>query len=659
MTGPHGSGPTDYWRAACLLSFSHAAGLAWPPPGEPQRSQAAGHWGCNPGIAWVAGHLAAASAEEFLLIVGTGHASSFVFAQQALRSPATPDAISRATRRYGQAGGEPTEIMGIPEVPYVGGELGPALGVGQGIASSSPGLRVVTVIGDGECETPVALAALAHYDVLAMPPQACWLPVINVNGARMGSSARFSPERLRRLLEGMGYTVLCSGPRTDEAQDAASRAWELALSGAPTVWLSVSEKGWPAPEQLGDHAFRGPHAHKPGSLQLSDARVRSDIERWLGRLNDPPVIGADGAVSPIVRRLASRIRLHLPTANRVPSRAGDGTGWTARGNDSPMAAVDQVLAGRSVRVFSPDEAASNRLDQCLAAGLVTEVLAEELCSAWTWGSTEAGVPSALVTYEAFAPLVSTQLSQYLKLITSRPRAGRPSLTVVLTSLGWGNSPTHQNTDLVAGLLARAADCPVRVVFPISAESARQRMEQLLDCRDALGVLSCSKQPLLDLPDPGGAAVGIRMKGAAKDDATIIAVGDIAVTEAVSAMTLAAEYHIRIGLVALVEPGKLDLASVQRACPADIPSVAASWVASHFLAPIYWSVRPAPTTHTGYRERWRATSWETLAVNGLTRWSLLRELRAAGCPLPPELDRAADSEPVHTSPAALAIEVRSL
>jgi hypothetical protein len=185
------------------------------------------------------------------------------------------------------------------------------------------------------------------------------------------------------------------------------------------------------------------------------------------------------------------------------------------------------------------------------------------------------------------------------------------------------------------------------------------MNELLDDRDVLAVVSCSKQSLLDLEDPGGAAVGIRMKGANEDDATTLAVGDVAVAEAAAAMALAAEYGIRIGLVALVEPGRLDLASVRRACPPDRPSVAVSWVASHFLAPVYWAVRQAPSTHLGYRERWRPTAWETLAANELTRWSLLRELRAAGCPLPAELDRPAGSEPLEPSSARPAYEVRRL
>jgi xylulose-5-phosphate/fructose-6-phosphate phosphoketolase len=659
---PPGSAAEDYWRAACLLSFSHAVGLEWPPPGTPQRSRAAGHWGCNPGIAWAAGHLAEASPGDFLLLVGTGHASSYVFAQEALRSAAPPAAISAASRDYGQPGGEPTELIGIPHVPYNGGELGPALGVGQGIAAAVPGLRVAVVIGDGECETPAALAALAHHDVLAPAPGAAFLPVINVNGARMGGAARFSPGRLRALLEALGYAVVSSGADAGEAAGAAARAWELAESEIPAVWLSVTQKGWPAPETLGERPFRGHHAHKPGGLDLADPALAARIGKWLSALNDPPVVGPDGTVPPAVRKLASRIRLDLPAAApqpAAPPRPGPGDG---AGDRSPIAAVDRVLAGRLVRVLSPDEGSSNRLRECLAAGIVTEVLAEELCSAWAWGCTEGGAPAALVSYEAFAPLVASQLAQYLKLISARPPAGRPPLAVVLTSLGWANSPTHQNTDLVAGLLARSADCRVRVVFPIGASSAGQRLQELLDDRDILAALTCSKQPLADLPDPGGAAVGIRMPGAAADDATIVAVGDVAVTEAVAAMALAAAAGTRIGIVALIEPGRLDLrpgSPVRQACPAGLPAVCASWTAAHHLAAVYGGVRPGAAACYGYRERWGATAWETLAANGLTRWSLLHGLRTAGCALPDDLGRPAGTQPGPLDPAGVTCEVRRL
>lgn len=196
------------------------------------------------------------------------------------------------------------------------------------------------------------------------------------------------------------------------------------------------------------------------------------------------------------------------------------------------------------------------------------------------------------------------------------------------------------------------------MFPIGAASARGRLSELLAARDILAAVTCSKQPLLDLPDPGGAALSIRMTGATDNDATIIAVGDVAVTEAVAAMAMAAARGVRVGIVVLVEPGRL-ATDVQRACRADLPSVCVSWVAAHHLAPVYWKVRPVPTAHLGYRERWGPTAWETLAANRLTRWSLLSALRAAGCALPSELDRPAGAQPEPLDLAALRYEVRRL
>ncbi|MEV6930148.1 hypothetical protein AB0M46_37475 [Dactylosporangium sp. NPDC051485] len=658
----------DYWRAVCLLAFSHATGLSWPPPGEPLRSRAAGHWGCNPGIAWAAAHLAQEGGDEgFLLVVGTGHAGGFTFAHQAVRAGHDPAAIGAAIRRYGAPGGDPSEAVGEPDVPYLGGELGPALGVGQGIAAGRPGLRVAVVIGDGECETPAALAAFAHHDVLPPARGSCWLPVVNVNGARMGSTARFSPQRLQRVLAGMGHHVLVSGDRGDEAAEAARQAWDRAASGEPVVWLSVTEKGWPAPAELGGRPFSGHHAHKPAGLDLADPVLLGDVRRWLGSLNDPPVVDGAGAAGASVRGLAQRIRTHLPAAgdpgpvrarSEVARRPAAGSAAAAM----PMGEVDRVLVEREVRVLSPDEGASNRLDRCLAAGLVTEVLAEELCSAWAWGLTEAGTPAAVVSYEAFAPLLATQLAQYLKVLTARPPAGRPPLTVVLTSLGWGNSPTHQNTDLAGVLLARAGHCPVRMVFPIGAASARARLDDLLDQRDVVAALSCSKQPLPNLPDPGGQAVLLGSPGAAGFDATIVTVGDVAAAEAVTAAHLAGAHGVRIGVVALVEPGRLDggtIGAVRAISPPSVPAVCASWVAAHHLAAAYAAVRPGPARLLGYRERWGATAWDTLSANGLTRWSLLRELHDAGLELPADLLRPAGADPGPALPADLSIETRRL
>lgn len=81
-----------------------------------------------------------------------------------LGSPAPVGVQSRSatSRRYGQPGDEPTELLGFPGVRFASGDLGPGLAVAQGLAAASPERLVVVVIRDGECETPAPRRRFAH-----------------------------------------------------------------------------------------------------------------------------------------------------------------------------------------------------------------------------------------------------------------------------------------------------------------------------------------------------------------------------------------------------------------------------------------------------------------------------------------------------------------
>lgn len=632
-----------YWRAVCALALSHLLGASWPPPGERQRRRVVGHWGCNPGIAWATGHLAATwpGAEPFRLVVGTGHASSFLFAHGALRDRADAATVSAGTARYGMPGGDPSELLTLPGLPYSGGELGPALGVSQGLAAHTPdGGAVVCVIGDGECETPAALAALAHADVLLPPGRGGWLPVVNANGARMGGPSRFGEGALTGLLRGFGYEVLRSGTDPAEASAAAGAALRACLAGRRVAWLSVTDKGWPAPEVLGGAPYRGHRAHKVPSWVREAERGDEALAGWFAAVDPGDLLGPDGAFAPDVVALARRAELRapdlpageraVPAAFPVPggepaadgSGSGAGAAWRA-----PVSGADETLARLGVVVHSPDEASSNGLRACLDAGLVTEVLAEEVCAAWTWGAVEAGRPAAFVTYEAFAPLAGSLVAQYGKLTAARPDRGTPPLLVVATSLGWANAPTHQNTDLTGTLLARPG---TPVVYPVGAASAAGRLAALATGHhDGAALLLCSKQRLPDLPDPGGDALLYRLAGAAEPAAYLVAVGDVCVTEAVAAAALAAGEGVPVGVVAVVAAHRAAgaLAALRGAC-AGRPVLGAACCAARYVEPALWAGLDRIFPVHGYAERWAPTAWETLRANGLDRLSLLAGLGIA-------------------------------
>lgn len=598
-----------------------------------------GHWGCNPGIAWVVGHLVAHwnSPDPFLLVVGTGHATSFVFvfAHDAIVRRADANEVTAATRRYGQPGGDPTESLDRDDVPYVGGELGPSLAVSQGLAFA--GDTTVCVVGDGEVETPVALAALAHADVLldgnsGLHP---WLPVVNANGARMGAPARFRPSELQRMLRGFGYEVIVSSAEADEACEAARAALVASLAGTRVAWVSVTDKGWPAPTEFGGVRFIGHLAHKPTSIDLRRPKVVSELHAFLSELLGDDLLDDDGRMSADIVAAARCASLHVASQERhaasgrpdvPPSIPPAPSVWA-----QPVDGADEVLARRGTLVLSPDEAASNGLTAAVAAGCVREVLAEEVCIGWAWGLVEGGREVVFATYEAFGPKVSTSLAQYAKVLSARPRAGRPPLVVLQTSLGWANSPTHQNADLAATLLARPA-AHGRLATPTGRSSMARRIEGALDDSDSVTVLVCSKQPLLDLPDPGSMAAVYANPGGGPARASVIAVGDVAVTEAVAVMAFAHARGESIQVVTLIDVLACRDAAASGGIAVDGPVVSVVWCPPAFLEPTLWRMAGGPHPVAGYGERYGATPWETLVANGMDRASLLHAVMGVGVPI---------------------------
>ena len=625
-----------YWRAACALAGAHTLGFSWPPPGVPYRDRPVGHWGAIPGIAWIVAQLAALWRDDAPLtaILGTGHATSFILAHQALRERWNAARISGHAMRHGQPGGEPTELIGFPDgVLHNGGELGHALAVSQAVARARPDRLVVAIVGDGECETPGALAAFAHHEVLLGGRDSRWLPVVNANGARMGGPARFTPASLASILQGAGFTVLTAeAQRPAAALAAAAEALQAAMRGLRVVLISVSRKGWPAPNPLLGHPFTGADAHKmPHDLELRRGETARRLGDWIAHLARG-CFGPDGTARTDIQNVARRLSFSLD-AGRDPSRPA--ASWNTREvsfveaglRGKPVAAVDALLAKRRIDVFCPDEARSNGLHRCIDAGLLTEVLAEETCMSWAIGTAEAGRPCVFATYEAFAPKIASLVAQHSKLMQKRKDAAARAVIVLVTSLSWANSPSHQNTDLVATFMARPSST-LRVLCPIGGRSAALRASGVLD-RDGQGIfmLICSKQPLLDLPDPGSSLVEIAIGGAANAEGTFVAAGDVCVSECIGAMTLAARSGVATRVVAVVDLSVVagDLSDTPAPEASTQPLIGAVWCAPVFLESTLWRLGGCRYPIHGYREAAGATAWETLRENRMDRYSLLEAL----------------------------------
>jgi xylulose-5-phosphate/fructose-6-phosphate phosphoketolase len=173
------------------------------------------------------------------------------------------------------------------------------------------------------------------------------------------------------------------------------------------------------------------------------------------------------------------------------------------------------------RLFCPDETNSNRLNAAFEAtnrctmepivsiddhlapdGRVMEVLSEHLCEGWLEGYLLTGRHGMWSSYEAFAQVVDSMVTQHAKWMEQcleypwrRPLA---SLNVLLTSHAWRNDHngfSHQAPGFVDNVLQRRSEV-VRVYYPPDSNCLLNVFDHCLRSRNYINVVTCGKQPEL-------------------------------------------------------------------------------------------------------------------------------------------------------------------
>jgi xylulose-5-phosphate/fructose-6-phosphate phosphoketolase len=173
------------------------------------------------------------------------------------------------------------------------------------------------------------------------------------------------------------------------------------------------------------------------------------------------------------------------------------------------------------RLFCPDETNSNRLnavfdvtgrctmetivpidDHLSPDGRVMEVLSEHLCEGWLEGYLLTGRHGMWSSYEAFAQVVDSMVTQHAKWMEEcleypwrRPLA---SLNVLLTSHAWRNDHngfSHQAPGFVDNALQRRGEV-VRVYYPPDSNCLLNVFDHCLRSRNYVNVVTCGKQPEL-------------------------------------------------------------------------------------------------------------------------------------------------------------------
>ncbi len=207
----------------------------------------------------------------------------------------------------------------------------------------------------------------------------------------------------------------------------------------------TQSQGWGGPKEVKGEFVEGSfHAHQvPLMAAKSDDEELKQLQEWLGSYKPHELFTEEGgpteAVSHIVpkndkRKIGQTIdtcfareTLDIPDWKKFSVKKGDQASCMATIGEL----LDEILVKnpKSMRIFSPDELVSNKLDAVFRhtgrdfqwdqfsnarGGRVIEILSEHTCEGFLQGYTLTGRTGLFPSYESFLGIVHTMMVQYSK-----------------------------------------------------------------------------------------------------------------------------------------------------------------------------------------------------------------------------------------------------
>ena len=576
-----------WWRAANYLAVGMIYLQANPLLREPLRpdhikNRLLGHWGSSPGQSFIWAHanrMIRRHGLDMIYLSGPGHGAPGVLAPTYLDGSYSEiypdksqdlDGLGRFLKQFSFPGHIGSHCT--PETPgsiHEGGELGYVLSHACGAVFDNPDLIALACVGDGEAETG-PLATSWHINKFLNPiSDGAVLPVLHLNGYKIANPtllARIPKAELESLLRGYGWAPLFVEGSEPEAMHAAMadamgsaigqilairqearRSGDAQRPAWPLIVLR-SPKGWTGPAALGDLKLEGfwrshqvplpDPRHDPGQLQ--------QLEDWLKSYRPWELFDENGrlieelrALAPLgPRRMGSnphanggllRRKLRLaPIADYAVAVAAPGQ--VIAENTAPLGALLRDTISRnpdSLRVFGPDETASNRLQaiygvskkvwmeellpedagvngqggsELSSEGRVVEMLSEHTLVGMMEGYLLTGRYGFFHTYEAFAHVIASMFNQHAKWLEScihhAPwRAPIGAWNCLISSTVWRqdhNGFTHQDPGFI-DLAGNKSGEVVRVYLPADANCLLAVAEEALQETNVCNIIVSDKQ----------------------------------------------------------------------------------------------------------------------------------------------------------------------
>mgnify|MGYP000629721036 FL=1 len=571
-----------WWRAANYLAVGMIYLQDNPLLREPLRpehikNRLLGHWGSSPGQAFIWTHANRVIREhqlDMIYLSGPGHGAPGVLGPTYLDgsySEIYPDKSQDAVGmgRFFKQFSFPGHIGShcTPETPgsiHEGGELGYVLSHACGAVFDNPNLIALACVGDGEAETG-PLATSWHINKFLNPvSDGAVLPVLHLNGYKIANPtllARIPREELASLMRGYGWEPLVvEGSEPMAMHQAMAAAMDQAIDRIQAIrrearahgeatrplWPMLvlrSPKGWTGPAALNGHKLEGfwrshqvplpDPKHDPAQLQ--------QLETWLRSYRPEELFDAQGRLVPQLqalspqgpRRMGSsphanggllRRKLSLPQSAHY-AVAVAAPGQVEHENTAPLGELLRDAIGRNpntLRVFGPDETASNRLQaiyerskkvwmedllpedadggELSREGRVVEMLSEHTLVGMMEGYLLTGRYGFFHTYEAFAHVIASMFNQHAKWLEScihhAPwRAPIGPWNCLISSTVWRqdhNGFTHQDPGFI-DLAGNKSGEVVRVYLPADANCLLAVAEQALVDTNVCNIIVSDKQ----------------------------------------------------------------------------------------------------------------------------------------------------------------------
>ncbi|KAK4149339.1 XFP N-terminal domain-containing protein [Chaetomidium leptoderma] len=539
-----------------------------------------GHWGTCPGLILVWSHLNLLIRNhdlDMIYVIGPGHGAPAALAALWLEGslekfyPGEYDRNAEGLRnlitRFSVPGGFPSHINAeTPGAIHEGGELGYALAVSFGAVMDNPDLIVTCIVGDGEAETGPTATAWHATKFLDPRESGAVIPILHANGFKISERTIFGcmdDKEVVCLFSGYGYQVRIVEDLDnidDELQNALEWAvaeiktiQKAARSGKPIAkprWPMLvlrTPKGWTGPKEVEGKIIEGSfHSHQvPLPKAGSDKTQLTALSDWLSSYKISELLQKDGKPTEAVLNILPRKgekRLGQLKQTYDPYIGLKAVDWMGFGvekgtHESCMKVTGKFLDKvfqenpETIRLFSPDELESNKLDAVLDhtqrnfqwdqysranGGRIIEVLSEHNCQGFMQGYTLTGRTALFPSYESFLGIVHTMMVQYSKFVKIarevKWRGDLPSINYIETST-WTrqehNGFSHQNPSFIGAVLNIKPEA-ARVYLPPDANCLLSTVHHCLKSRNKTNLIIGSKQPTAVYLSPSEAAEHCRL-----------------------------------------------------------------------------------------------------------------------------------------------------